>query len=96
MAPKVTAFRPAECFKRDLKRAPLDVQESVRTVIEKLLTNSAAASLRCHPLSGYGRPLLYKVDVLSNHSWQITFEMDGTTAILRRLGTHKQLDRDPR
>jgi hypothetical protein len=33
---------------------------------------------------------------MPNRSWQITFELDGDTAILRRIARHKDLDRAPR
>lgn len=31
-----------------------------------------------------------------DRSWQITFELNGTVAELKRIGTHRQIDRDPR
>ena len=37
-----------------------------------------------------------EVDVYANHAWQVTFELNGTVAELKRLGTHKTIDRDPR
>jgi hypothetical protein len=55
-----------------------------------------AKSLRLHQLTGYAKPAIWKIDVYANHSWQITFEMEGTTARLVRLATHKKIDRDPR
>ena len=92
----VTGFRYTVCFERDLKRAPPDIRQDAKTALERLKANPASNSLRCHPLPGYGRPLLYKIDVTTNRAWQITFEMEGTIAALRRIGTHKLLDREPR
>ncbi|MGV2863296.1 hypothetical protein [Achromobacter sp. AGC39] len=48
-----------------------------------------------HSITGCFDPRILKIDVLANKSWQITFEMDGSVAILRRLGTHRNIDRSP-
>lgn len=42
------------------------------------------------------KPTVWKIDVFVSHAWQITFELNGTVAELKRLGTHKTIDRDPR
>jgi hypothetical protein len=53
--------------------------------------------LRLHALSGFGKPSVYKIDVLSNHSWQISFELEaGGIVRLCRLAPHKRIDGDPR
>ena len=52
--------------------------------------------VRVHPLSGYGKPTLWKLDVYANRSWQVTFELNDGTASLKRIATHKAIDRDPR
>lgn len=93
---KVTQFQPAGCFERDLKRAPADVQADAQVALNELLANSAAGALRLHSLKGYPKPTIFKIDLRADHSWQITFEVDGETAVLLRLGTHRQLDRRPR
>jgi hypothetical protein len=67
----------------------------------KMRWNSCSAihgkgSLRLHPLTGLPKPTVWKIDVFANHAWQVTFELNGTTAELKRIGTHKSIDRDPR
>ncbi len=96
MAPQITAFRFSASYQQDIQAAPADVKKAVAGVLQKLLANSNSGSLRCHTLSGYGKPSLFSVDVFANHSWKMTFTMDGAIAELRRLGTHKVIDRDPR
>jgi hypothetical protein len=96
MAPQVTAFRVSASYLQDFQAAPVDVKKAVESVLRKLIANSNAGSLRCHSLSGYGKPSLFSIDVFTNHSWKMTFTMDGTVAELRRLATHKSIDRDPR
>lgn len=82
-------------FDRDLKRAPREVQKAVEPALNDMLKNPQPAKLRLHSLTGCFDAKIFKIDVLPNKSWQITFEMDGTTAILRRLAPHKTIDRSP-
>ena len=96
MAVAVRAFRLTEAFKRDMRRAEAPIQEAARSALKKLKLNAEASSLRLHALSGYCKPTIYKIDVLPNRSWQITFELDGEEAVLLRLGTHRLIDRAPR
>ena len=96
MAPQISAYRFSASFQQDFQAAPVDVRNAVGGVLQKLLANSNSGSLRCHSLSGYGKPSLFSIDVFANHSWKITFTVDGVEAELRRLATHKAIDRDPR
>lgn len=92
----IKSFDYSDSFSRDVGRAPEDVVEASKDALKKLKEHAAAGSLRLHPLKGYGMPTIFKIDVLANCSWQLTFELDGDVAILRRLATHKQIDRRPR
>ncbi len=96
MTVSVARVRYTERFASDLRSAEHGVQSAAKDAIDKLLKTPHARSLRLHTLSGYGKPSIYKIDVTANHAWQITFEIDGDTAVLRRLGSHKELDRSPR
>lgn len=73
-----------------------ELYQAAKDALELLRKNPQARSLRVHALKGYGKPTIFKMDVYTNHSWQITFEMLGTKAVLRRLATHKDIDRNPR
>ena len=90
---QVTGFDFTPRFQRDFKAADPKLKEAVGAALKLLQSNHR--SVRTHSLSGH-KPKLFAMDVYSNHSWQITFELNGTTAILRRLGTHKDIDRAPR
>lgn len=92
----ITGFAYSERFRADLSGAPVDVVRAARSALQMLQTNPRARSLRLHPLTGLPKPTVWKIDVHANHSWQITFELNGTVAELKRLGTHKSIDRDPR
>lgn len=92
----VERLRHTQAFADDLRAAPGDVQADAAAALRKLLQNAASNALRLHALRGYPKPTIYKIDVRPDHSWQITFELDGAVAVLLRLGTHKELDRNPR
>lgn len=89
---KIERFQFSTRFKRDFKKAQPDIKAAAMAVFKALQADSSAH--RCHGLTGY-KPTVYAADLFSNHSWQITFEMDGTTAMLRRLGRHADIDNCP-
>lgn len=94
---RVITFRRTARFERDYKSASYDVQKAAIAVLETLQRNPAARVLRLHPLPNFGKPTIWKVDVNSNHSWQLTFEMEeGDVAKLCRLAKHSKIDADPR
>ena len=93
---RVERFDYSERFKSELRDLPPDVIEAVRAALKELQRHPRAKSLRLHPLTGLPKPTVWKIDVFANHSWQVTFELNGTTAELKRIGTHKSIDRDPR
>jgi mRNA-degrading endonuclease YafQ of YafQ-DinJ toxin-antitoxin module len=91
---QITKIAFLESFQRDFRRADRAIQMAAEKAIEGLMKNPQPKKLRVHSINGCFDPKIFKADVLGNHSWQITFHMDGTTAVLRRLGSHKLADRD--
>ncbi len=96
MTLSVGGLRRTQAFDACPRAAPADVQQDTAAAPKRLLQNAASGRLRLHALKGYPKPTIFKIDVRPDKSWQITFEMDGTEAVLLRLGTHKELDRNPR
>jgi hypothetical protein len=92
MLPKIDSYDTTPRFDKALKGAPPDIKRAVASTIDTLLQNPNSNTLRAHPLKGYAKPQIWKIDVLG-HSWQITLEIHGSQANLVRLGTHRQLDR---
>ena len=82
-------------FRKDFQKCPPDIQEAARVALIDLMKNPQPAKLRLHSIQGCFNPRILKIDVFTNRSWQITFEMDGTTATLRRLARHRDIDRRP-
>lgn len=96
MRAAITGLQTTARFDAELKSAPREVQLAASEVLKLLMQTPPPQRLRVHALKGYGKPTLFKVDVFTNHSWQLTFELVGSTAVLRRLAQHKTIDRDPR
>lgn len=92
----ITGFTFSQRFQNELNALQPDVVNAAKQALELLLKNPRAKTLRLHPLSGMPKPTIWKIDVFANHSWQITFELTDTTAELKRIGTHKAIDRAPR
>lgn len=92
----ITAFAYSQRFQTKIQGLPPDVQQAAKEALDLLIKNPRAKSLRLHNLTGLPKPTMWKVDVYANHSWQITFEINGSVAELKRIGRHKSIDRDPR
>lgn len=92
----ITGFAYSERFKAELIALPPDIVRAAKEALQLLQKNPNARSLRLHTLTGMPKPTVWKIDVFPNRSWQITFELNGTVAELKRIGTHRQIDRDPR
>jgi len=83
-----------ERFKRDYKRLPADLQKAVNDCIRDLMKDPVPAARRAHRINDKQFPKVYSVDVTPNKSHKLSFEIvDGNTAVLRRVGTHKDIDR---
>lgn len=83
-------------FLKRYDRSSPDIQRAVKKVLTKLQNTDIGqgrTSLRLHRLTDV-RPPLFKLDVFSNHSWQIVFRVrdDGGYEIVHLL-THKEADR---
>jgi mRNA-degrading endonuclease YafQ of YafQ-DinJ toxin-antitoxin module len=93
---RIDNFAYSARFQAEFKALSVDVQKSCIEALKTLQNHPQARSLRLHTLKGMPKPTIWKIDIYANHSWQITFELVGTTAELKRVGTHKTIDRDPR
>jgi mRNA-degrading endonuclease YafQ of YafQ-DinJ toxin-antitoxin module len=92
MAGNIKSIQRADTFKRDFKRLDPQLQSEVIHAIEDLLSNPIPTSRRFHTIDRT-RPKVYSIDVTGNKSHKISFQIDGETATLRRVGTHKEIDR---
>ena len=93
---KIESFAYSERFQAEFQKLQPEVLVAAKAALELLKTNPEARTLRLHTLTGLPKPTVWKIDVFANHSWQITFELNGTTAELKRIASHKSIDRAPR
>lgn len=72
-----------------------EVKSAFKEAYRLLLQDPQPKKLRLEKLSGYKRPGIYTIHITANHSHKLSFELVGTVAELRRIGTHKEIDRTP-
>ena len=83
-------------FIKDYRSLPSDIQYAVAECIEDFERDPMPESRRPHSVTPKGqRPIIYTMDVTSNKSHKLSFDVQGESVILRRVGTHKQIDRTP-
>lgn len=91
---KITTILRKKRFDDQLRKLSPDILKAAKSAIADLYKYPIPASLRLHSISGTN-PKIFTIDVMGNHSYKISLELDGNTAILRRIATHKEIDRDP-
>lgn len=82
-------------FQNSYKALSEDVKIAFKEAYRLLLQDPQPKKLRLEKLSGYKRPGIYTIHITANHSHKLSFELIGTVAELRRIGTHKEIDRTP-
>lgn len=80
-------------FKKDYKSLPGNLQQAVDACIADLAKDPIPTSRRSHRINQGQFPKVFSVDVTSNKSHKLSFEINGDQALLRRVGTHREIDR---
>jgi addiction module RelE/StbE family toxin len=83
---KVAFTKP---FKKDYQGLPGHIQKQVDTQIIRLLDNPKHPSLRMKKMEGH--PSVWEARITGGY--RLTFQIDGDTCLLRRVGTHDILKR---
>jgi mRNA-degrading endonuclease RelE of RelBE toxin-antitoxin system len=83
---KVAFTKP---FIRDYRGLPEHIQQQIDEQIERLLDNPKHPSLRMKKMEG--RPFVWEARITGGY--RLTFQIDGDTYLLRRVGTHDILKR---
>lgn len=95
MSLRITAFERTERFEREFKGLSPELQAAAAKALKALQGMPIPKGLRHHVLCDT-KPKIHKIDITSNHSHQITFEVNGEVAKLLRVATHKEIDRNAR
>ena len=88
------AFKRTESFKSDYKKLDLKQQQAVDECLLDLAKPVIPSARRFHCVDN-NKPKIFTVDLYANKSYKISREIDGRTATLRRVATHKAIDDRP-
>jgi len=94
----IRKIKRSEKFKKDYKkiaRKSPDLKFEVDDCIKDLFKDPIPRKRRFKKYTEYDDPNRYSVHVTSNHSHKISLQLDGETAMLRRVSTHGKVDADP-
>ena len=81
-------------FQNDLKKLPPNVRKEAIDRIAGLINYPIPHAWRFHRLSDY-KPNIYTIDVWPQKAYKASFNIVEGVAIMRRIGTHKNIDRSP-
>jgi mRNA-degrading endonuclease YafQ of YafQ-DinJ toxin-antitoxin module len=79
-------------FERDYKRLSPELKRAVDDCIRDLYKSPIPSTRRAHRIND-SLPKVFSVDVTSNKAYKLSFQIEGEMCILRRVGTHAQIDR---
>lgn len=80
-------------FKKDFDSLGQGLQSKTVQKLGDLLKTPRPPGLRFEKLKGYSKPCIYSLHVTGNY--KVSFLVDGSTAILRRVAEHDEIDRAP-
>lgn len=80
-------------FEREYRKLDATIKDRVDEKLPLLLANPRPPGLRFEKLKGYKRPDIFTIHITGNY--KLSFEIDGTTAVLRSIACHNDIDRSP-
>src|SRR5438105_269702 len=82
-------------FQRSLRKLPREIRRLADQAILDLYLAEIPGKYGFKKLSGYRNPSVYTIQLGGNHAYKMSMEIAGGVAILRRVGTHREIDRNP-
>lgn len=83
-----------DAFKKDFGRLSADIKKLAKDCIADILKDPIPGARRAHNITPRGsKPTIYSVDVTPNKAYKLSFHLEGDVAVLRRVGTHRAIDR---
>lgn len=89
----LTGMEATARFARDFRKLSPELQKRTEAKLADLIKNPRPPGLRFEKLKGYSKPAIYSLHVTGNY--KISFLVEGSTAILRRVAEHDEIDRAP-
>ena len=87
----IQKVRYSDTFMALLRKQSPEVKQAARQAIKDLVKDPYPKKYRLEKQT----PEAWTIHVTSNHSHKLSFELVGDTAVLRKIGTHKEIDRAP-
>lgn len=87
----IKRIRATEAFGVLLRKLPPDIQAAARQAVKDLVADPHPKKYRLKKQTR----VCWTIHITNNHSHKLSFSMDGDCAVLRKVGTHKEIDRSP-
>lgn len=87
----IRQVRYSEQFKALLEKQSPEVKAAARQAVKDLALDPHPKKYRLEKQTTEA----WTIHVTRNHSHKLSFELVGDTATLRKIGTHKEIDRAP-
>lgn len=91
----IKSLRRKKRFQKEYNDLTNHLKSAADDTMRDLLANPIPAGKRFHSLKGISNPKVYTIDVTPDRAYKISLEIDGEVATLRRIATHKEIDRAP-
>jgi mRNA-degrading endonuclease YafQ of YafQ-DinJ toxin-antitoxin module len=92
---RIRSFEYKTRFKREYKKLSPELKREIKAALEDLQREPIPLSRRFEKLEGYRNPNIFTIHVTTNHSHKLSSELVGDRAVLRRIATHSEIDRNP-
>lgn len=87
----IKRVRSTQAFADLLRKLPPEIQEAARQAVKDLVADPHPKKYRLEKQTAD----YWTIHVTRNHSHKLSFMLDGDCAVLRKIGTHKEIDRAP-
>jgi mRNA-degrading endonuclease RelE of RelBE toxin-antitoxin system len=89
----IARWRKSKRFHKDYYRLAVELRDHVDQKLQDLTKDPRPPGLRFEKLKGYSSPDIYTIHVTGNY--KLSMSIEGSSAQLRRVGTHDEIDRQP-
>jgi len=89
----ITQLVTTKGFDRQYKKLPPEIKKLIPEKLNEIMNNPRPPGLRFEKLKGYNKPNIYTIHITGNY--KLSFEINSTTALLRCVGSHNEIDRTP-
>ncbi|MCL2076407.1 MAG: type II toxin-antitoxin system RelE/ParE family toxin [Betaproteobacteria bacterium] len=89
----ITSWRSLTRFDKEYRKLDPVVQGRVDKALSKLVQTPMPPGIDFEKLKGYQDPGIYTIHATGN--FKVSFEIDGSEAVLRRVAVHDDIDLNP-